>query len=446
MTSLDPGERLAILRMIESRQISAEQALDLLDALESTESEDTTLPGATVEEEAWMLTALLQVTEAISSPTPNQDSLDDMLGRVARIVPLLAGVDVCSVWLQRNGDGLARSARYPLAGPAGACDEDPLLLREVCLSGNVGYAGDGACARVMLPMATQGRVVGVMGVDRLLHGQDFNDKETAILANIACQAAVGVENMRLRQEAVERARLERELQLARSVQRGLLPEGPPGLTGWEIASYWQAAHSVGGDFYDFIPLGRDRLGVVVADVSDKGMSAALFMALSRSILRASVTRSGAARTLARANRLICADAREGMFVTVFYCLLDGSSDEVVYASAGHNPPLLVSLQGAQYLPMRGMALGIEPSAAFADRRMAVRPGEAVVMYTDGLTEATNEQGEQFGSDRLLEAVRGAADRPPAAIIEHVMQDITRFAGDQPVADDATIVVARRVQA
>ena len=135
MREMEPDERLAIMRMVETKQISAEQAVDLLDALESSDAEETTLPGGSVEEEAWMLTALLQVTEAISSPAANQDSLDDMLARVARIVPLLAGVDRCVVWLRDETLKMYPAARYPVGDPNANGGVDQALLEGVCSDG-----------------------------------------------------------------------------------------------------------------------------------------------------------------------------------------------------------------------------------------------------------------------------------------------------------------------
>jgi phosphoserine phosphatase RsbU/P len=442
MGEMEADARLAILRMIEGGQVSAEQAVDLLDALESGDAEETTLPGGTVEEEAWMLTALLQVTEAISGPLPNQDSLDEMLARVARIVPLLAGVDRCVLWLWDEWRKMYPVARYPVVETGGGDGIDRELLEQVRSCGEplhvVGVSG----ANALLPMTTLGKIAGVMQVE-YMGARRFSDKEMAILSNIAAQAAVGVENLRLRQAAVERARLEKELQLARDVQISLLPGAAPAMPGWDIAGYWQAAHSVGGDFYDFVPLSNHRLGIVIADVSDKGMPAALFMALSRTIIRASVTRSGAARGLQRANRLICADARNGMFVTVLYGILDVDG-LLVYANAGHNPPLLVAADEALSLQGRGTALGILDRVDLQEHTVAAHSGDVLVLYTDGLTEATNDDDEQFGVDRLLDVVRENRQLTAAAVIEQVMKGIRAFAGARPITDDATILVAKRV--
>jgi serine phosphatase RsbU (regulator of sigma subunit) len=438
-------EKLAVLKMIEERQITAEQAAGLLDTIEASAEPETTLPDATVEEEAWMLTALLQVTEAISSPEESQDSLDDMLRRVVRVVPLLAGVDTCAISLWDAESRLcAPRACYPASSDRASlglpASLDQLMSGQPLVSYN-----HGRHSHAILPMTTQGMFLGVMEVQYERKQHIFTSKETAILANIAYQAAVGVENMRLREEAVQRARLEHEMQMARNVQTSLLPAMAPHVAGWQIASHWRSARSVGGDFYDFIPLGAGRLGLVIADVSDKGMSAALFMALARSIVRASVSRGGSpARGLDRANKLICADAHNGMFVTLVYGVIDPVAGTFSYANAGHTPPILLTTAGLVMLSSHGMALGISETLSLRDERLLVDPDGVVVMYTDGITEAVNAAGEQFGIQRLQGVVSDNRALAPAAIIAQVMQAVAAHAGVVPAFDDATIVVAKRV--
>ncbi len=254
-------EKLAILKMIEAGQISAEQAAELLDALEPADAIETTLPGATVEEEAWMLTALLQVTEAIASPQPAQDTLEDMLQRVVRVVPLLAGVDRCAVYLKDAGQlSLTPAAWYPSADATDLQQADGDAVQSALDTGMPVIAANDRASHAVLPLLTQGQTLGIMQVDYADGAHSFSPKETAILANVASQAAVGIDNMRLRQEAIERARLERELQLAANLQAGLLPKAPPQVDGWDIATVWRAARSVGGDFFDFVPLGGNRRG------------------------------------------------------------------------------------------------------------------------------------------------------------------------------------------
>ena len=203
---------------------------------------------------------------------------------------------------------------------------------------------------------------------------------------------------------------------------------------------------MGGDFYDFVPLGDGRLGIVIADVSDKGMSAALFMALSRSIVRASVSHgSSTARSLERANRLICADAHDGMFVTLLYGIIDADGATFRYTNAGHTPPVVLTTDGLYTPGEHGQALGIDETSGLHEHSLSIGPGDVIVLYTDGVTDAINEADEQFGVQRLLDIVSGCRSLPPEAIIARVTEAVAQHAGAAPAFDDATIVVAKRVQ-
>jgi sigma-B regulation protein RsbU (phosphoserine phosphatase) len=192
-----------------------------------------------------------------------------------------------------------------------------------------------------VPLRVKDKVLGVVYVDNRLQVGIFIQADLELLTSIASSAAIAIENARLYQVAVEKGRMVRELQMAYEVQAGLLPRETPQIPGWELAARWQPAREVAGDYYDFISLDGGQLGLVIADVSDKGMPAALFMALTRSTVRASIGRaSSPADGIAHANRLICADSTGGMFVTLFYALLNPTTGEFTYVNAGHNPPLL----------------------------------------------------------------------------------------------------------
>ncbi|MBM3190051.1 MAG: PAS domain S-box protein, partial [Chloroflexi bacterium] len=214
----------------------------------------------------------------------------------------------------------------------------------------------------------------------------------------------------LEQQRVVARMQERELQVARQVQASLLPDHTPEVPGYGVAAFWRPAHVVAGDFYDVFPVRlapgagpAQGWGVVIADVSDKGMPAALFMALSRSTLRSSVTQGlRPSEALARANGLICADATSGMFVSLFYGQLAPYSGEMTYVNCGHNPPLLLRAREGEFVELTrtGMVLGIEETAPHEERRIRLGVGDLLVLYTDGLTEALNAQGEEYGLPRV----------------------------------------------
>jgi sigma-B regulation protein RsbU (phosphoserine phosphatase) len=249
------------------------------------------------------------------------------------------------------------------------------------------------------------------------------------------------------QLAVEKERMAYELQIAREVQAKFLPEEVPQVPGWEFAARWRPARQVAGDYYDFILGDERRLGLVIADVADKGVPAALFMVLTRSTLRASMDRaSSPVDGITRTNRLLCADASAGMFVTLFYALLDPATGEIIYVNAGHRPPYLCradSEQLAELMPT-GMALGVVAEASFEQGTAHLDHGDLLVFYTDGVPEATDAQERMFGMERLERIVLDRRRAPAAEIAAAIAQAVDDFSGSEDPFDDVAIVVAKRL--
>jgi serine phosphatase RsbU (regulator of sigma subunit) len=224
----------------------------------------------------------------------------------------------------------------------------------------------------------------------------------------------------------------------------------PNLSGWAFAAHWQPARQVAGDYYDFIPLSGPRpdgrLGLVIADVSDKGMPAALFMAMTRSTVRASVGHTTSpASGIALANRLICADASGGMFVTLFYAELDLATGEMTYVNAGHNPPLLLhaSHDSPIELERTGMALGVTTDASFEQRTVRFETGDLAYLYTDGITEAIDERDRGFGVQHLRQTLVQARGATVADVIASVERSVQVHIGPLAPLDDITMVAVKR---
>jgi sigma-B regulation protein RsbU (phosphoserine phosphatase) len=269
----------------------------------------------------------------------------------------------------------------------------------------------------------------------------------AILSGIAGQTALAISATRLYQQSVRHESLEHELRLAREIQESFLPEHCPDYPGWEIAVDWRAARGVGGDYYDFIEFGNGSLGVSIADVSDKGVAAALYMAMSRSVLRAaSLDAHSPAETLQRANRVLMQESRSGMFVSLVYAIMRMDTGSVRYVRAGHNIPLHMHVDGTiSLLAPAGIALGIMQDPELEEDAITLEPGESLVLYTDGITEAWNEAEDEFGMQRLLDVVASGAGASPEELIGRVRDAVEAFVGRGAQSDDYTILVVKRAE-
>jgi len=255
-----------------------------------------------------------------------------------------------------------------------------------------------------------------------------------------------------RKTALERDRYFRELEkkklelnIAREIQQSFLPETVPSLKGFDLAAVNHPAEEVGGDFYDFIPISEDEMGLVIADVSGKSVPAALFMVLSRAMIRASAAGNSTASEVAKnANDLITADAKSGMFVTLFYAILDLEARTLRYVNAGHNPPLVLNGETGDLtlLKARGIAMGVVEKAEMEEREIELDEGDVVVFYTDGVTEAVDERFNQFGIERLVEITRKNSHLPAADLVEKITDEVLAFSKGAPQFDDITLMVLK----
>jgi serine phosphatase RsbU (regulator of sigma subunit) len=430
--------------------------------------------AAAQQEEAWVSQALLQVAEAVA----NLSELDDVLDVVSRLTPLLVGVESCLIYLwdaagQAYVPGAAFGLRHERLDafhrtPIPLCDWPTMSFTCPADEGSSLPEVNGATALVpgppppiaevlgmhapfALPLLVWGDVMGALVVDThdgsaLLSGRRFN-----LLSGVAQQTATAIQNARLSIESVERQKLERELDLARQIQVSFLPGQVPEVPGWDLAAHWQGARQVSGDFYDFIPLldadsPRERWGLVIADVADKGVPAALFTALSRTLVR-TIARDGRdpAQALVRANDLILADSRSDLFVTLFYAILDPDQGILTYANAGHNLPLLFADGADQVtaLEAEGMAMGVVAGIKLEQKTVQLKAGDLVLFYTDGVTDALNDEVQEFGLERLRRVVEAHRTEPAAAVVRAIDQAVSDFVGHTPQFDDLTLVVLKR---
>lgn len=249
----------------------------------------------------------------------------------------------------------------------------------------------------------------------------------------------------LRRTTAERERMLRELEIAKGIQQSFLPDSAPVLIGYDLQGYNLPAAEVGGDFFDFIPVGDNNWGLVIADVAGKGVPAALFMALSRTLIRASTSGSeDPAASIKDANRHICLDSKACMFVTLFYAILDTRRQTLTYINAGHNPPFLMGMGSEKItlLKAEGIALGVLDEIELESVEVQLKSGDVVVLYTDGVTEATNNLDEEYGTGRLTQLVETMHHRSATEIIDGIVADVTSFAMGRPQFDDITVMVLK----
>jgi len=297
------------------------------------------------------------------------------------------------------------------------------------------------------PLKLKDRILGVIYVDNRFRAGIFTKTDLELLSAIASSAAIAIENARLYQVAIEKGRMERELQMAFQVQSSLIPKENPHFPNWEFAAYWQPAREVAGDYFDFIQKENGKLGLVIADVTDKGMPAALFMALTRSIVRASFNQSKSpASAIKMANRLICTDSTSDMPVTLFLCQFDPVQEEIIYVNAGHNPPLHFhcDLDKFSELKRTGMALGVESQTKYSQNIQVVNTGDFIVFYTDGVIDATTPENEEFGQERFLQILHKHRSDPPGKMISAVKESIKDFISSNAPYDDITMVIVRKL--
>lgn len=423
------------------------------------------------QEQAYASAALLQVAQAIVS----LNDLDEMLGTIIRIMPILVGVQRAALYQwDAEHEQYRPSQQYGLneddedkfwnrsfspgefafldacRGATGlmACELPEQRGMDAWLSvdPNEGVnLGNPAALLFAVPIAVKNDLYGVILIEESAGGLRFRSRRLEIITGIAQQAALAIQNDLLQKEMVVRERLETEVQLARQIQQTFIPEVLPQLPGWELAARWKTARQVGGDFYDVFELPDGKLGLFIADVADKGVPAALFMALTRTLVRAAVIESASpADAMKRVNDLLIPDTRQGMFVTAVYAVLDMEQNELTYVNAGHNPPLWVKSNGeVQKLTRTAIALGVVTGERVEQCTISFESGDNLLLYTDGLTESFNAEGVFFGEDRLLEAIGSCPCTSASELLDVVEKSLLNFVQDMPPADDLTMLVLRR---
>lgn len=429
------------------------------------------------QEQAYASAALLQVAQAVTGV----GDLNDILDAIIRIMPILVGVKRCAIYLwDETAQQYTSSQEYGLSDADkflvwqdtyfpgefplldGVREKNTLLLRlfDVGLApvswldisppwddGFDEFLNRDDDLLMAVPVGIKNDLFGILLAEEAPGGRRFRSRRLEIITGIAQQAALAIQNNRLQEEMVARERLEHEVQVARGIQKTFIPDKLPDPPGWELAARWKTARQVGGDFYDVIELPGQRLGLFIADVADKGIPAALFMALTRTLVRAAVIDTESpAEALRRVNNLLIPDTEQGMFVTAVYGVLSLETGEFTYANAGHNPPFWLQKKTGEItrLTRTGMALGVLEGTEIEQRDIQLATGDTLLLYTDGFTEAFSPNGDLFGEERLKAALSTSKEESVQKMLDAIESKLNEFMSTLPPADDLTMLAVRRL--
>jgi serine phosphatase RsbU (regulator of sigma subunit) len=397
----------------------------------------------------------------ISESVRDQDQLDELLEAVLAAVDRVLGVSRLSV-IFREGVGarIARTRGFTVAeqdlwinpgtGVSGLVfrSGDPLLVRDIAKDLRMLDPPHrdryGTRSFVSVPMLREGQVVGVLNAADKRNGEPFDYFELKVLSTIASQVADACTRILARDRERELAAYRRDLETAALIQQNSLPRIPALVAGLEVATRYEACKDVGGDFYDLVYHSEDRVSLVMADVAGKGVPAALFMEYSKTLLASQIPRNlDPITTLAISNRQIYENSRMGIFVTCMLVQVERDLGRLRLASAGHNHQILWRRGGeVESLSARGRPLGIFEDSEYEERVVNYSPGDLLLLYTDGITEANNQALDEFGEERLFELFRSLGGERPATIVDRIFADMNRFRAGFEASDDATMMVVR----
>lgn len=398
---------------------------------------------------------LLDVARTISTPL----DLDEVIEAIFKSLHEVVDFDAAAIFLvNRRTQALERVSE--MGYPAGS-DEAFQLQVGQGIVGWVAKTGESVIvpdvrndpryfaarpetrSELAAPLVLEGRTIGVFNLESDLEDA-YHEGHLEIVRAFAAQAAVAIERARLTRELLERRHLEKELAIAREIQLTFLPKSNPVVPGYDIAGTTRPHAEVGGDYYDFIRVDETRIGIAIADVAGKGIPAALLMAGFRMSLVAEIRNEFALRAIMRkVNSLVFESTDRNRFITAFYGVLDFRNRVFTFSNAGHNPPSLLRGDGSVVqLVDGGVALGVMAQAHYEERPIAVRPGDLLVMYTDGVSEAESEAGELFGPRRVEESALKRSAQSAQEIVEGIVSDVLEWTGSRGQNDDLTLIVIK----
>jgi GAF domain-containing protein len=431
------------------------------------------------QEEAYITAVLLQVAQAVVS----QNRLEDILDTIINLMPILVGIETCIIYLWDKNTQLFKPAQVIAAnhalrdwlkeklyspGEHSLLDE---LMKSQALSvcrmdsaeippeewNNVSCASipDGQLDSLRsgdhwllgFPLSIKGDFYGALVAVENDVPAKFQAKRVELLNGVAQQISLAIQDDYLNREMIVRERMENEIQLARQIQKTFLPESMPQAKGWDLDLRWNTAREVGGDFYDVFFTHNQKIAIAIADVSDKGMPAALYMTVTRTLIRSSAqSLHSPGKVLARVNELLASENQSnGMFVTAVFAILDPLTGLLHYAIAGHNLPLIYRAENKKIeaLNKGGIALSVIEDAVYEDHATILKPGDSLLLFTDGVTETFSPDEVQFGDEGLLKVMQKAHEQKKKSVLQFIEDKLSEFRSGQDLSDDVTMISIRR---
>ena len=395
-------------------------------------------------------------------------SLQEVLDRLAEAAVKIVGVKACSIRLldEETNDLKMRSTyglseEYRNKGPVTKDDVvvgaafagEAVVLDDMRVDDRVKYKEatikEGLVSQLTVAMVFRNKPIGVL---RLYSPSPkcFEEDDMQLARAVASQCAVAITNAKLYSQAIEGARMAEQVRLAAHIQRRMIPEKAPRITGLDVAATYIPCFEVGGDFYDFLQVGRSCVAVAIADVIGKGIPAALMMSLFRGAVRAysdgTSSKDTVREIIGKLNKMMCQECRDGEFVTLFYAIVDVKDMSITYCNCGHEPTMLIGDGQTTYLEKGGIVLGIEAGAEYEIETRPLKDGDCLLFYSDGLIDATNFNGQLWGRESLLQTAKKFTKDPAEQMIRNILGYRRRFVGLARQVDDTSIIVVKIAQA
>lgn len=452
------GKLLGVLEAVNKKeeQFFTEKDLDNLTLLANqiAVALDNSILYQKAKRESLRKEVLLEVGKSLSSTL----DLEEVLKRIIQSVKLVVSCDGVGIFLVDKKTQEVEQFEIEGYDPILAADlnlkigqgligwvaktGEPVIVPDVRKDERYINARLSTLSEMVVPIITDGRILGVFDLqsDYL---NAYSEEDLELLTAFASQAAVSIERARLHKVTLEKRKLEEDLNIAREIQKTFLPKENPIVWGFDISGINISSEKVGGDYYDFIPIVEQQLGVAIADSSGKGIPASLIMAAYRASLKAEIRNNFTIRAIFnKVNFLLFESLERENYVTAVYGVLDIKSKIFTFSNAGHNPPILYRPNGTiEYLTEGGIALGMFPNSTYEERSIPLHKGEIIVFYTDGITEAMNKNREEFGVKRLEEIIRTNYSLPARALQDKIIDRINQFTSGQQ-SDDLTMMVIK----